>query len=749
MLARGRPPLARALTRNHLAAAWLLWGLVYLARSFTLKRPTAQSTAGLILLLWIPALAACGLFIVHAVRAAPGQRKAPLALAAAFTLWTSAEILWSISVFFPSLAPAVPALADGLHLAGYPAAFAGLWFYPSPPREGLQRLRFQLDVAIYGGSWGLLLWAILIYPMVAQVARDSHDLFWAALFPTLDLVLLLLIIWWQRQTPRAMPSLWLIAGGIFFSAALNLTRGSLSLQDMSQVGTPLDVIWIAAYGFVAAAAATRDPSLPSRPAKSALAPHRAWQQRWQRAESRLLPLASAMALMAYVLVEWQGYRRVDPVALWGSLTILILVVLREGVSAGQAELRGYATLVQHIADPAFICDETGRILLSNPALARALGGAEPGALRDILQQPGPLAEAATLRTPLSPLLLRAALDEGWEGELWVRSPAAGEAAGFPAWLMLRPLPRAEGEPRRLAGLLHDLTPQRLHERELHEAYVQAEQSRQALVTLSATLEERVHEKTVDLSQALIQLEEQNRALRSLDQLKTEFVALTSHELRTPLSSIRAGLELMLSDPHPVPESARAMLDLVHRETQRLGRFVESILNLSSLEAGRLPIQLAPLSLAQCLEGVRVSLAASHGGSRSPALQRVHIDLPSDLPEVWADDQMLGSVLFHLVDNAIKYGEQAPILISARAEDGRVDIFVADRGPGVPPDAQGRLLQMFSRLENADAPRVAGYGLGLYVSRRFVEAMGGEIALSSAAGEGLTVRVRLPAARESE
>jgi signal transduction histidine kinase len=311
------------------------------------------------------------------------------------------------------------------------------------------------------------------------------------------------------------------------------------------------------------------------------------------------------------------------------------------------------------------------------------------------------------------------------------------------------LPRIEGEPRRMAGLIHDLTPQRLHERELQEAYVQAEQSRRALVTLSASLEERVREKTVDLSQALAQLEEQNRALRSLDQLKTEFVALTSHELRTPLSSIRAGLELMLSDPHPVPESARTMLDLVHRETQRLGRFVESILNLSSLEAGRLPLQLAPLSIAQCVEGVRASLAASHGGSGSPALQRLRINLPSDLPEVWADDQMLGSVLFHLVDNAIKYGEQAPILVSARAENGQVDIFVADRGPGVPPDAQGRLLQMFSRLENSDAPRVAGYGLGLYVSRRFVEAMGGEIALSSAAGEGLTVRVRLPAARESE
>ena len=748
MHAMRRSSVPHWLTRTPIALAWLVWAVGYLGRSLTLKRPEAGALAGLLLLLWLPALAASALFFNRALRASPGQRRPALALGIAFALWTAAEILWSLSLLFPAAA-GLASLADWLHLAGYPMALAGLWLHPAPPREGLQRLRFELDVAIYGGSWGLLLWAILIFPMLQQVVRDPHDLFWAASFPTLDLVLLVLLIWWQRQTPRPLPSLWLVAGGIFFSAALNLTRGWLGLQDMRQIGTPLDVMWIIAFGLLAMAAVTRDPVWPAAPPSEALTPRRRWQRRWQRAESRLLPLATAMSLIVYVLVEWQGYGRVDPIALWGSLTILILVILRQGVSAGQAELRGYATLVQHIADPAFICDETGRVFLANPALGRALGGAVPGALAEVIQRPGALTEAATLRAPLPPVLLQSALERGWEGEVWVRPAGIGEAAGFPAWLTLRPLPHGEGEARRLAGLLHDLTPQRLHERELREAYEQAEAARQALVALSSTLEQRVREKTTDLSHALTQLEEQNRALRSLDQLKSEFVALTSHELRTPLSSIRAGLELMLSDPTPVPDTARTMLDLVHRETQRLGRFVESILNLSALEAGRFPLQLAPTNLAQCVEGVRASLAASHGGSASPALERLELSLPPDLPDVWADDQMLGSVLFHLVDNAIKYAPQAPIRLTARAQDQRVDIIVADRGPGVPPEAEGRLWQMFSRLESADAPRVAGYGLGLYVSRRFVEAMGGEIAVDSAPGQGMTVRVRLPVARESE
>ncbi len=109
----------------------------------------------------------------------------------------------------------------------------------------------------------------------------------------------------------------------------------------------------------------------------------------------------------------------------------------------------------------------------------------------------------------------------------------------------------------------------------------------------------------------------------------------------------------------------------------------------------------------------------------------------------------GSVLFHLVDNAIKYAPEAPIRLTAQVQDQRVALTVADRGPGVPPEAHGRLLQMFSRLESSDSPRVAGYGLGLYVSRRFVEAMGGEIAVDLTPGQGMTVCVRLPVVRDSE
>ncbi len=136
-------------------------------------------------------------------------------------------------------------------------------------------------------------------------------------------------------------------------------------------------------------------------------------------------------------------------------------------------------------------------------------------------------------------------------------------------------------------------------------------------------------------------------LRELDRLKSEFVALTSHELRTPLMAIRAGLELIAVQKNPLPPEMRSNLELVRKESERLGRFVESILDLSALEAGRLPLQIGPVQLSEPMEEARMALAASHGGLEGRNLKRLHIRLPRPLPDVRADEHILASVLFQL------------------------------------------------------------------------------------------------------
>jgi signal transduction histidine kinase len=312
------------------------------------------------------------------------------------------------------------------------------------------------------------------------------------------------------------------------------------------------------------------------------------------------------------------------------------------------------------------------------------------------------------------------------------------------------LQRLSGEeaPRgRFAGLLHDLSPQRRQEESLRAAYRQAEESRLALEELSGQLEGKVREKTADLSHALDQLEEQNRMLRELDRLKSEFVALTSHELRTPLMAIRAGLELIAVQKNPLPPEIRANLELVRKESERLGRFVESILDLSALEAGRLPLQIGPVQLSEPVEEARMALAASHGGLDGRNLKRLHIRLPAPLPDVRADEHILASVLFQLIDNAFKYAPEGPVRLTAQAGDDCVEVLIADSGPGIPPEKQDQLFQLFSRLEDADSPRVRGVGLGLYISRKMVEAMGGAVEVRPVQ-RGLTLCLRLPVFSEA-
>ena len=212
-------------------------------------------------------------------------------------------------------------------------------------------------------------------------------------------------------------------------------------------------------------------------------------------------------------------------------------------------------------------------------------------------------------------------------------------------------------------------------------------------------------------------------------------------MRTPLASIRGGLELITSQKKPLPEGLRANLELVRKESERLSRFVENILDLSALEAGRMPLQIGPLQVSESLEKARTALASTHGGPESRDLKRLAVHLADDLPEVAADEHILASVFFQLLDNAIKYAPEGPVRVDAKpAEDG-VEVTIVDNGPGIPVEKRDQLFQMFSRLEDPDTPRVRGVGLGLYISRKMVEAMGGSIGLAPSE-RGLALRIRL-------
>jgi signal transduction histidine kinase len=159
---------------------------------------------------------------------------------------------------------------------------------------------------------------------------------------------------------------------------------------------------------------------------------------------------------------------------------------------------------------------------------------------------------------------------------------------------------------------------------------------------------------------------------------------------------------------------------VQAEILRLTRFVETILDLSALDAGRLPLYNAPVAYESIVAALMAQLV------HLPGLQRIHWQTSSDLPFLMADERALTSVLFHLLDNPLKYAPEGDITVLADIQDGEARIQVRDCGPGIPPDALLLLFERFYRLNNADSQTVYGHGLGLYIVRRLMEGMGGRV-----------------------
>lgn len=261
------------------------------------------------------------------------------------------------------------------------------------------------------------------------------------------------------------------------------------------------------------------------------------------------------------------------------------------------------------------------------------------------------------------------------------------------------------------------------------------------VATSAELERKVDERTRHITEVMTQLDEQNRALRVLDHQKTEFVTLISHELRAPLTNINGGLELLLSRDNNLSESSRDTLTLVTAEAARLTRFVETILNVSAIESGQLPTVIGPVSVAS---------AVRHVVGQFPNLpeNRIVIAVSNDLPPAMADEHYVQSVIYHLVDNAIKYAPEGSVWITALTRDGRVETRVTDSGPGVSPENAARLFTMFERLDARDSQFVYGYGLGLYMCKRLMRSMNGDIWLDSEVKPGATFVVSFPIWQET-
>jgi len=245
-----------------------------------------------------------------------------------------------------------------------------------------------------------------------------------------------------------------------------------------------------------------------------------------------------------------------------------------------------------------------------------------------------------------------------------------------------------------------------------------------LESLNRNLEEKVAQRTDALKLRNSELAHANEELKQLDRLKSDFVSLVSHELRGPLTTLNGGLEVALQNKDNLSPESRRTLEVIARESQRLTRFVQTILDVSRLEAGKFNMTPGPVAVLPIL---RRTIAVNCECDD----HEVVLDIPEDLPPVWADEVYLEKIIANLLTNAVKYSPPSqPIELTASVADNELKITVADHGGGIPSAMQQKIFERFNRLESGDCIDTKGWGLGLYFVKTLTEAQDGKITVKS-------------------
>jgi PAS domain S-box-containing protein len=233
--------------------------------------------------------------------------------------------------------------------------------------------------------------------------------------------------------------------------------------------------------------------------------------------------------------------------------------------------------------------------------------------------------------------------------------------------------------------------------------------------------------------------------RMVEQVKSDFVAAVSHELRTPLTSIYGFAETLLRQDIPFgEEERRTFLGYIASESERLTEIVDQLLNVARLDAGDLQVELGRIDLGSVVSEL-VETVQESGVMNG---HRFEIDLPDEPLAAEADPDKVRQVFNILVENALRYSPRGgTVTVGARRSDDRVEVRVADEGIGIPAAERERIFRKFYRAESAARDGAAGTGLGLFIAKELVTAMGGRIWVESTEGEGSSFSFELPAARE--
>jgi signal transduction histidine kinase/PAS domain-containing protein len=384
-------------------------------------------------------------------------------------------------------------------------------------------------------------------------------------------------------------------------------------------------------------------------------------------------------------------------------------------------------IIDSVADPIIVTDASGSTSLMNDPGER-LFATRPGAT--LSEQRRVQANDAHFSSFVSGMLLSD--DQRRVGEVNLTDPATGAPMPFEA--IAGKMLTEQGELTAIVSILHD-------RREAIEKAALYEQLKRA----SDELERKVHAATADIAQQNELLRRQAFELEQASALKSQFLANMSHEFRTPLNAI-LGYTSMLQQgvAGPIDAPIRRHLSRVASNGQHLLSIINEILDISRIEAGRMPLQLSKFKVPDLVGEVLAELDSIVRRSRL----EIVTDISSDLKPVYSDRQKVKQILLNLLSNAIKFTPEGSVKIVARAQRApkTLSISVADTGIGIAPDDHQRIFEDFKQLDNSPTRAYGGTGLGLSICRRLADIIGGEITVRSQPGKGSTFTLTLSHSR---
>ena len=379
-------------------------------------------------------------------------------------------------------------------------------------------------------------------------------------------------------------------------------------------------------------------------------------------------------------------------------------------------------ILENVADPILVTDDRSNIILMNKEAEQLFESDDSESWDRAAMVQANDTKFTTFITDftISPSMAR-------REQMKLQIPESG--VELPVEVVSGKIMNRRGEPLAIVSVLHDLTEQAENERLYEE-----------LKTFSSQLEERIQAATADLAEQNTRLQWQSRELEKANRLKSEFLASMSHELRTPINALIGYASLMLDriygDLTPRQEEG---LNRIQGAAQHLLALINDILDLAKIEAGRMPLHLDDVTLADIMTEITQQIEPMVKKKRLT----LNVELPSSALKLHTDRTKVKQILLNLLSNAVKFTQHGGIWVTVSKDEEDLRFDVRDTGIGIREVDIESIWEDFRQVDQSRTREFGGTGLGLSITRKLVDALGGHVFAESVYGKGSTFTVVLP------